>query len=253
MDLYRGSMHSMITDNIDWRRYDFIDLGCKFGGSIEYSKNRFKARNGVGIDIAPERVQGTMNAGYDAMLMDATSLDVPENCVRFVSMMDFLEHLPEMKLVEDVVCNMKRAAREFLYIRHPSFEDIDYLREFGLKITWTDWHGHPSPVKISEFRDMFGRLGLHRYVIVPVNPMKDSSDNCIVPISAPVDTVGYSESLGGKPHVVFDRPVNKAYDIIVYLPGIRGFLGYCVFIMKRMARGILSRLKTGRYRAVENT
>ncbi len=81
-------------------------------------------------------------AGYDCAQGDATNLDFPPDSVRFAVMSHFLEHLPDLSMVKDAIKSAARVASDFLFIRGPYFDSDEYLRSFGLKFTWSDWHGH---------------------------------------------------------------------------------------------------------------
>lgn len=123
--------------------YDFLDLGSKKGGSIDYcvkrySKNRLQRVKGLGIDLNPEHVKEARNAGFDVLEQDILKLDIKHK-FKFVSALDFLEHLPNIAEAEKIVNKMTELATDFLFIRHPSFEDIEYLKSLNLKITWSDW------------------------------------------------------------------------------------------------------------------
>ena len=131
-------------------------------------------------------------------------------------MMDVLEHLPGEEDAIELLEKLRVAARDFMVIRHPSFEQREYLAELGLKMTWTDWTGHPNMMKISAFRRAFACINLKSYVVKPNMPAMDSSVPWIVPLNAPVDTIAYSEAAHGPKRLIeFDRPVWGKYDIFV--------------------------------------
>src|SRR6185369_10144821 len=110
------------------------------------------------------------------------------------------------------------ASRDFLFVRHPSFDDIEYLAQFGLKFGWTDWSSHPNMMTTDDFRRIFETLGWHDYRIVPHMGYTDSTHPSIVPASAPRDTEVYDEALHGpKPFVRFDHTVYAKFDIFVRL------------------------------------
>jgi len=196
--------------------YDFLDLGCKKGSSIGWSHRKYGGR-GLGVDMKQEWIDEATKAGYDAICADVLTLDYPENSFRYVAMMDFLEHLPDQETVMQVLERCKKWSREFFFIHHPSFEDIDYLKGLGLKIDWTDGYDHNSPITLDEFKEMFKQLGLRHYTIEPKLPIADSSDKHILPLDAPHNTIFYNKSLGPKKKVTFDRPVYSRFEIVVSL------------------------------------
>jgi hypothetical protein len=113
---------------------------------------------------------------------------------------------------------LARASRDFLFIRHPSFDDMEYLASFGLKFGWTDWESHTNMMKIDDFRRVFESLGWADYVIYPDLPIEDSSHKAVVPATAPRETYEYDEAAHGpKPAVTFDHTLYGKYDIFVRL------------------------------------
>ena len=171
---------------VDWTLFDFIDLGCSKGGSLRFCRKRFDARRGLGVDIKPAKVQQTLDAGFDAVLADATKLDV-EDAVRFVSMMDFLEHLPGLDVVEASLERAARVATDFIFIRHPSFEGEGLLENLGLRQYWWHWTGHTAHPQVADYCTMFERLGLSQYTILYREPIRDSDHPSVLPVEAPID------------------------------------------------------------------
>jgi len=201
--------------------YDFLDLGSKKGGSIEYcvkrySKNRLQRVKGLGIDLNPEHVKEARNAGFDVLEQDILKLDIKHK-FKFVSALDFLEHLPNIAEAEKIVKKMTELATDFLFIRHPSFEDIEYLEPLDLKLTWSDWRGHTALMRTYDFANMFNKLGLKQYCFIYKKPIWDSSSPFIVPLSAPADTREYTKEIGKKNDLKFIKPVYSQIDIFVSL------------------------------------
>lgn len=199
-------------------KFQFIDAGCSWGGSLAYCANRFKSSPGVGIDWSDYKVKEARAKGFSVIRANLVDEELPKRCVRFASMMDFLEHLPDPSTAVRIMQNLADASREFVFIRHPSFDYIEYLAEFGLKITWTDWVGHSNMMKIGDYQKFFKILGWNDYVIIPRMRIADSSHKAVVPIGAPTDTKEYDEKLHGpKPLIHFDTPVYGQYDIFIRL------------------------------------
>jgi SAM-dependent methyltransferase len=199
-------------------KYDFLDLGCKKGGSIGWCQKKYGGR-GLGVDLNPEWIEEAVNSGYDAICEDVLKVKFRRNSFRYVAMMDFLEHMPDEKSVKKVLKNCKKWASEFFFIHHPSFEDIDYLKKSGLKIDWTDGYNHTCPLTIKDFERIFKELGLKNYEIKQTKPIVDSSDPHILPLSAPHDTHLYSQKLGPKKKVKFAKPIYGRVEITVRLAG----------------------------------
>lgn len=207
----------------DLAQYDFLDLGCKNGGSIGYCAKRFRTgreksdyAKGIGIDINPESVAQARAAGFDAIRQDILKLEI-DHKFKFVTALDFLEHLPDFNEVEKMLKKMSELATDFLFIRHPSFDDVEYLKSFGLKITWTDWVGHTAMMKTYDLINMFNRLGLKQYCFIYKGDLVDSKNEFVVPLNAPVDSTRYSKELGRKKLIKFEKKVYSQIDIFVAL------------------------------------
>lgn len=196
--------------------YAFIDLGSGSGGSIDHCARRFALGSGLGFELDAKEIAEARQAGFDVVQADLMSVEAPPGSVAFVSAMDFLEHLPDADAAALVLKRFSPAAREFIFIRHPSFEEMEYLAGLGLKLCWTDWSGHPNMMRIDDFEKLFEHFGWTEYTIVPRNLVANSTDDQLVPLSAPTDTVMYDPSSHeSKPFVRFDRPIFGQYDILV--------------------------------------
>src|SRR5205085_12233426 len=131
---------------------------------LEYCTKHFGAERGIGFDIDPSKVELARDAGHDAVVADVTELDLRDR-VKFVSMMDFLEHLPGLDAAAAVIEGAVRIATDFLFIRHPSFEGEEYLRRLGLRQYWWHWRGHPTHPQVADYCRTFDRLGLGLYMV----------------------------------------------------------------------------------------
>jgi len=212
--------HAEVVEALKSGRYAFLDAGCGEGGSMTQLNQRFGRSPGLGLDYYMEAVEASCKAGFESIYCNLlmSELVLPENCVDYAAAMDFLEHLPTEQDAVTVLIKLASAARDFLIIRHPSFEDVDYLEQFGLKLNWTDWSCHPNPMKLDDFRRIFAGLGWKDYAILPHMNYADSSHDSMLPLAAPTDTLRYDkESHGPKALVEFDRPVWGKFDIFVKL------------------------------------
>jgi hypothetical protein len=208
------------VETVDVSAYDFVDFGAGIGGSIEYCQNVFDVDRGLGIDLNPRKVAAARAAGWDVVLGDARA--IPEDAsVQFVSMLDFLEHLPTFADVFETLAVARRIASEFIFIRHPSFEDEAYLRSLGLKHYWADWPVHRSHVLLSDFVEMFHELSLPYSYVDFKDPVWSSDHPSIVPLKAPSGQTSYDPAVcGPKPQVEFGKPVYRQLDIIVPVRGV---------------------------------
>ena len=205
---------------MDWRRYEFIDLGCGSGRSIRDCRGRFEAGEGMGVEIDPEKVKAAREGGVDVIRADATALEV-EDVVRFVSMMDFLEHLPDLDAVEATLRSAGRAASEFLFISHPSFEGEEYLSKLGFRQYWWHWSGHPSHVRIADYRRIFDRLGMTQYLVRFNELVEDSHHRSILTADMPKNQHEFDPSRHReRPYVRFEVPLWRYQEIFVRMPGM---------------------------------
>ena len=203
------------------RDYDFIDFGCSKGGSIAFAKKAFKAKRGIGIDISPEKVAVARDAGFDAMLADARTLTAHPRAVSFVTMMDFLEHVPSVKDARTCIIAATTVARDFVFIRQPWFDTDGYLFSLGLKLFWSDWRGHPNAMTSLEIHNILSRHpNVERFRMYGSIPITSSADPAVHALTSPVDQHDWSAEIHPpKPHLHFDTPV---YRQIVCIATLRG-------------------------------
>lgn len=200
--------------------YDFLDLGTSRGGSIEYCARRFGARRGLGVERDPDKVRQLREKGLDFLARDLFALDLPPRSFRFVSMMDVLEHLPDLDTVERALGVARTLARDFLFIRHPLFDATPALAALGLKQYWTDWHGHTAHVLVPDFLAMFRRMGLEQVALAYRQHARDSDDPTLLPLAAPPDQHRYDAALHGPkpvPPIVFPEAIPGQLDLFVAL------------------------------------
>ena len=191
----------------NWEAYDFIDLGAGSGGSIRHCSRRFKAR-GIGIEQSRRRVAQAREAGIEVIHGDGALFDC-EKVVRFVTMMDMLEHLPDLNVVESVLAKAVKAARQFIFIRHPSFEGEEEARRRNYIVGhWREGGGHTAHIKLSEFAEMFARLGVGPVIVNSVEPIRHTSHEVIMGLD------------GEKPDEAIDFPLWRRHDIFVQIAPI---------------------------------
>ena len=147
----------LAPSEVYWSRYEFVDFGCSKGGSLKFAKKRFAAENGLGVDVDSRKIEQALARGFDVVEGDLHALRGKRQ-VRFVSMMQFLEHLPELAEVERVVAKAAQLAKDFLYIHHPSFDDEHFLLSQGLRIYYHHWSGHTAHVRSDQFFEIFEHL-----------------------------------------------------------------------------------------------
>ena len=150
-DVVTPDLDATILKALKAGAFDFLDFGCSTGGSIGLAQSLFGKGRGLGLDIDPAKVETARSSGHDAMLADLTNLTIPPNLVRHVMLCHFLEHLPGLKTAEQAMASAVRTAREFVYVAQPWFDSDGYLFSRGLKIYWSDWHGHPNRMTSLDF------------------------------------------------------------------------------------------------------
>jgi len=207
----------MSLKEVAWDDYDFIDFGSSSGGSLNHCRKRFRADRGIGVDLDAAKVEVARSNGLDVVVGDATRLEVNKG-VRFVSMLDFLEHLPDLSTVEAAIRSAADAATDFLYIKHPSFEGSDYLRSLGVRQYWWLWSGHTCHASVADFESIFTRLELDDYIIRYVEQITDSDHPSIVSAAGPRNQHAYDPGTHPpKPYLRFNRPVWRLQEIFVAL------------------------------------
>jgi hypothetical protein len=182
------------TSSVDVERllagqgYDYLDFGCSKGGSLAYGANVLGGVRGIGLDVSPSKVEQTRAAGYEAAQVDVTRLALVPDCTRFVTMIDFLEHLPGYDLAAECIRAACTAASEFVFIRQPWFDSDGALLKSGLKLYWSDWRGHTNTMSSLQLHRVLSRIDkVKRFRIYARGPILDASDAAVHPLSSPPD------------------------------------------------------------------
>lgn len=189
---------------------DFLDLGCGIGGSINWSK-RFGGETHLGVDDRINDLLKAVQDGYFVMCGDIMRIEFPK--VRYVTMLHVLEHLKDKHAVKKIIKKSIEAASEFVFIKGPTFENYDYLKSLGFKITWNDWIGHPTFVTAELLKWCLKDTGLS-WLYGFQHPVWDSTSTEIIPFTAPKDTIWYNDSLGEKQFTEFENVYREIYCFI---------------------------------------
>ncbi len=213
------AVNRQLADYLSGGLFDFIDFGCSNGGSLIFGHDRLGGERGFGIDLSPSKIEQARAAGFQACVADARQLALHPDSVRFVTMMDFLEHLPGYKdamLCIEAAC---AAARQFIFIQQPWFDSDGYLFRHGLKLYWSDWYGHPNAMTSLEIqRIMRGVAKVSRWRLYGRTPILTSMDPCVHPLSSPTDQhkwiAGQHEA---KKTIKFTEPVYRQIGCIAIL------------------------------------
>ena len=196
--------------------YDFLDFGSSKGGCIRFAENRLGGIRGLGVDNRRSSVEMTRTMGYDCIEGDITNIELPENAVRFVTLSHVLEHLPDLRAVRRVIESASIVATDFLFIQGPWFDGDAYLESLGLKLFWSDWHGHPCHLTTSQLKRIFSDIRLVNYVVMGRVSILTSADSAVHPLSSPRDQHGYDVFLHPKkPQLAFDRDIYS--ELVCYV------------------------------------
>jgi len=205
-------------DDIVSGEYDFLDLGASKGASLALGTSKLGGTLGVGVDIAPEKVEAARAKGLRCIQGDATCLDLPVNAVRFVIMSHFLEHLPNHEVVRSVIRDSARVASDFLFIQGPFYDANDYLDSLGLKLFSSDWSVHTCHLQVSTLTQILHEESLLDFKLFVVQPIVHSDHTHIHPRSSPPNQHAYApEKHPPKKAVPFTVPIFREFVCIIKL------------------------------------
>lgn len=180
---------------VEGKEYDFLDFGASKGGCIDFALKRLGGRSGLGVDIDAAKVEQLRQIGYDCIQGDVTALDLPRNCVRFVTISHVLEHLPDLDSVRKALKTALWAASDFIFIQGPFFDADEYLSGLGLKFFWSDWKGHRCHLKSWDLCRILTEIGPHKAWLMARLPVEDSSNPSIHPLDSPQDQFDYDKRI----------------------------------------------------------
>ena len=174
---------AIMNQGVDFSLYDFIDFGCKKGGSIKAAQKMFDGGRGIGLDINVRNVMETKKEGYEAAWFDVTRLAEHEKQVRFVMMSHFLEHLSGYNDAYSCIKSACLIAKDFIFIRQPYFDADPFLFSLGLNVYWSGWSGHQNRMTSLEFylilRELLGEGLIHCFKIYNYGEIENISYECI--------------------------------------------------------------------------
>ena len=204
--------------------FDFVDFGCKTGGSFEFCKRILGGGRGLGIDKNPAYVNEFCESGGEAILGDVTNTGLPDNFARFVCVSHLLEHLPNWDLVEKATMESIRIARDFVYVVGPYFDADEYLSSLGLKFFWSDWSFHPTHVDSKSLENILRRHGHENFICYGHIRIHDSRDSSLHPLDSPKDQHDYDPKIHPPKEIIdaFDRPVFREMVILIPKSGNLG-------------------------------
>jgi SAM-dependent methyltransferase len=194
-------------------QYEFLDFGCSDGGSLQFIARSFPGKRGLGIDICPRKVARAQQAGFEAICMDVGQLQNTPNCVSFVIMSHFMEHLPNFEIAAKCMKSALVAAKDFVIVRQPWFDSDGYLFRAGLKFYWSDWTGHTFKVTCTDLARMVRTSGVQcRYQIYGRLPVETSSAAVVHPLDSPPDQHSYDPRKHGTKNLTLNfSPRNSVF------------------------------------------
>ena len=187
---------------------DFLDFGASKGGSIQFGSTQLGGTKGLGIDNSPGKVAEMKRRGLTCVQADVTQLTWPPKSVRFVTMMHFLEHLPNLDTARKAIRSAIQVATDFIYIVGPFFDADDYLRRLGLKLYWSDWHGHTCHLTTEQLTVILHEQQVTDFTLLVRTPVINSEDDAVHALRSPIDQHEFDPAVHpAKVSVNFDRPI----------------------------------------------
>ena len=203
---------------LDIKNYDFVDFGASVGGSIEFAKQALGGKNGLGVDIDPNKVKKMQDAGLDAYCADFTKLPFPKKSVRFVIISHVLEHLPSLEIAKATVKQACNLATDFVFIQGPYYDGDEYLKKLVLKFFWSDWKAHTCHFKVKDMRDTLSELNITDYKIFMNKNVDDSMSPFIHPLNSPWNQHDYDSSVHPPKHLItFEKKLYREFVCYIKL------------------------------------
>ena len=186
-----------IQQVVDKHQVDFFDFGCSNGGSLIFGVQRLGGNRGLGIDIDLKKLEEVKKRGLLGLQYDIK--DIPnKKMVEFTTMMDFLEHVPNLKDVYEFIEKACIVSRDFIFIRQPNFDYDGFLLEKKLKIFYSDWTGHPNHMSslmlTNILRDMKNKALIESFKVGYSYAIPNSKDKQIHSIESPIDQFDYCKN-----------------------------------------------------------
>ncbi len=211
-------MNGISAEYIKHEEFDFVDFGCKKGGSFSFCERVLGGKRGLGIDKNPVYVTEFCEAGGEAIVADVTQTGLPNDFVRFVCVSHLLEHLPNWDIVEKALLEAIRIAREYVYVVGPYFDADDYLESMGITFFWSNWSWHPTHVDARSLAGILRKHGHTDFECWGKIKILGSDNVAIHPIDSPRDQHDYDENIHPpKPSIQFDRPIYREMVFLIPL------------------------------------
>lgn len=198
------------------KKYKFLDVGCKIGGSFDIAyKYGYTKNDGLGIDINENHVKNFINSGYSGIVADATDLPFEDNFFELTIFSHVIEHLPNEQLGKLALQECLRVSSKYVFLALPFFDEDDYLNSLKLKTYYSDWSGHKNKVHLEKILNEY--LIGYKYDLTMKKKITDSMFSEILPIKAEKNSHNYDEKIHGpKEKITFDRDIWREYTILIH-------------------------------------
>lgn len=171
-------------------------------------------------------------SGFACLLGDVAHLALPVGFVRFVSMVHFLEHLPDLCAVRAVLSKARELARDFLYIQGPNFDADQELAALDLKCFWSDWYGHTCALRTGQLAALLREMGLEFHFYF-TGSIRHSSDPVLHPLASPPDQGNYAaDQHPEKELITLPFPFFREWHALVKLREFSGWSDLHVRLIK---------------------
>ena len=141
-------------------------------------------------------------------------------------MSHFLEHIPSITDVKRCIRSAINSSEEFIYIQQPFFDADPQFMQLGLKLYWSDWHGHPNRMTSLEFHNIlnpFLEQGLiDRFAIYGRRQIKASKDVALLSLNEAENQSRWDKKKHHRKPKIREFNFKAFYDLIVII-NLNGF------------------------------
>jgi len=213
----------MIIDSsqIDFAKYDFVDVGSAKGGAIDFMRIVFRLQKCLCMNIDKSRMSEKVLKN-DCIEADITKINLPVGKVKAASISHVVEHLNGLEDIGTALAKLNDLVTDCVFINFPFFDADEYLKNLGLKFMWSDWTGHKCNIKTKELIEVVDSLKTN-YILFYKNKINNSTSKHIIPLSAPTDQLEHKANFGEKPFVKFDIPVYQEVICMLYKDDVQKY------------------------------
>ena len=123
---------------------------------------------------------------------------MPDNSVNYVTMMNFLEHLPSPQIAERAIDSAIRIASDFVFMLGPNFDHAHYLKKFAVRKYFSAWSGHTWEHTVQELRDIISKHKNCSCLLIENGRLEDTYSSILVPIKTPRNSGLYNPEVHGE-------------------------------------------------------